>query len=82
MKLITVIGRFFVRLWHAHRNQAIVKAHKWLGKALVVREQILKDIPEDRREEVISADPVLSEARDMAYKLTAFFKLVGVQYEK
>jgi len=76
------VSRFFVRLWYAHRNQAIVKAHKWMGKALAGRKAILNGIPEDRREEVVVADPVMREAREMAYKLTAFFQQVGVSYEK
>ena len=69
--------RFFVRLWYAHRNQAIVKAHKWLSKALTKREKILNSVPQEYRKEIMDTDPVLIEARNIEHKLSAFFKMVG-----
>ena len=81
-RVMDVIARFFVRLWFMHRNQMIVKAHKCLGKALAQREEILASVPEKYRQEIVENDPLLTEAKNMAYKLSIFFNQVGVSYEK
>lgn len=81
-RVFILVARFFVRLWFAHRNQAIVKAHKWMSKALVKRKEVLNSVPEKYRKGIVEKDPILYEAREMAYKLSVFFQQVGVQYEK
>ena len=81
-RVMVLIGRFFVRLWHTHRNQLIVMAHKKMGEALAMRKEMLEGLPKEYRDGVVEGDVVLREARDMAYKLSVFFKEVGVNYEK
>jgi len=81
-RVLTVLKRFFIRLWFLNRNQTIVKAHKLLGKALAERAVVLESVPQNYRQDIVDTDPVLKEAREMAYKLHAFFQQVGVSYEK
>jgi len=81
-RVLTVIGRFFVRLWFLHRNQAIVKAHKLLEQALSKRGTLLSSVPENYREDIIAHDLILREAKETLRRLQSFFKEAGVDYEK
>lgn len=81
-RVLAATVRLCKRIWYIHRNRTIARARRMMDKALAQREQILTSIPEDRRDEVIRGDMVLTEALDMAYRLNAFFQTVGVQYEK
>ena len=76
------VGRFFVRLWFAHRNQAIQKVHKILDKLLDKRLEILLSVPEHYRGEIVEKDPVLNNLKGIANRAKAFFETAGVSYEK
>ena len=76
------VGRFFVRLWFAHRNQAIQKVHKILDKLLDKRLEIILSVPEHYREGIVEKDPVLNELKGIAVRAKKFFETAGVNYEK
>ena len=77
-RLLCKARRYCVRLWWLNRNQTIAKSDKILRLALRTRRSIIMGVPEDRREEVVSNDAVLRNAREMVRGLTSYFKELGV----
>jgi len=58
-KILNVILRFVVRIWHMHRNQLLTQAFNIIEKELEKRKEILIHTPKNRRDELIQNDYIL-----------------------